>query len=137
MTNYGFIYIHDDMYPVYNDLDILFGKDKEYYRTIYIPIVGNIELGDNLFIKSDADNYTEYTVQIDYDEYEIRSDKEIRVESIEGINYIVLTTNQTAIAVRNDRMKNILLWCKKAQQHVGLSVYLFLNFSFSSGCGPF
>lgn len=109
MNSYGFIYIHDKRYPVYNDLDIQFGKDKEYYRTIYIPIVGSVELGGNPFIKNSDDDNTEYTIQIGYDEYEIRSDKEIKVENIKGIIYIVITVNQTALAVQNDRMKNILV----------------------------
>ena len=112
MTQYGFISIHNHIYHVYNELDIQFGKDKECYRTIYIPVIGDVKLEDNSFITNGSNDDTKYTIQIAYDEeYEIRKDKKIRVEKseIEGVFFIILTANQTKIAVRDEAlMKNIL-----------------------------
>lgn len=134
---YKFIKIHGISYMVYNEHPILYGQNDSRYKVVKIPVVGDINLGEKCFIR-DGDSDTEnYVIKIGLETFEIRNDFEIQVEESNGINFLVVTINETPIVSDADKI-NILSWCgrRKKARHI-VELFLYLNFSLSPSCSPF
>lgn len=116
---YKFIKIHGISYMVYNEHPILYGQNDSRYKVVKIPVVGDINLGEKCFIR-DGDSDTEnYVIKIGLETFEIRNDFEIQVEESNGINFLVVTINETPIVSDADKI-NILSWCgrRKKARHI-------------------
>ena len=108
LTPYMYMTIHGNKYHVYNEIEPSFGKDKECYTTIAIPLVEKADIEHNTFIKNFDNDDNTYVIKINDDTYEIRKDKLITVKNDGDICWLTITTNQVPISVMNREMVNIL-----------------------------
>lgn len=111
---YRFLKIHGEKYMVYNEFPILFDYNESNYKVIKVPIVGEIDLGNNWLITNE-DGQEKYTIKVGMNTYEIRNDFNIQVEKNNEINFVVITVNETPIAVTTGRI-SILEWCKEEKK---------------------
>lgn len=108
LTSYMYIVIHGNRYHVYNEIKPLFGKDKECYTTITIPLIEKANVEHNTFIKNFDNDDNTYVIKINDDMYEIRKDKLITVKNDGEICWLTITTNQVPISVMDREMVNVL-----------------------------
>ena len=108
LTSYMYIAIHGNRYHVYNEIEPCFGKDKDCYTTITIPLIEKADVEHNTFIKNFDNDDNTYVIKINDDMYEIRKDKLITVKNDGEICWLTITTNQVPISVMDREMVNIL-----------------------------
>lgn len=93
---YKFVEIGDILYIVCNEFPIIYGKNDSGYYVVKIPVVGNIQLSEDVFIRSDDQQI--YTIKLDFLDYEIRGDFPILAENVmKDLSYLVVTINEIPI----------------------------------------
>lgn len=108
MTPYLYMRIHGNHYHVYNEVEPTFGKDKDSYTTITIPLIENASIEQDTFIKDSDDDKNMYVIKIKDNVYEVRDDKPITVKENGDICLVTITTNQTPISAVNREIVSIL-----------------------------